>query len=294
MRSQSLCTILATLFGLALAAPLEKRQSINDGMILNYALTLEYLEANFYKEALANYSEADFEAAGFPCVRQNIVQIGAHEQSHATFLSSPPPPNRLLVENSLISGRCPYCCWDYAYSTLYLFLPSNRCNHIPRPCSNHRGVPHLKPNDLMCSVGVSAYLGAAASITNKQYLTAAGSILTIEARHNTYLLGANRGNPVPSAFDTPLDFDEVYSLASAFIVSCPPSNPALPVKAFPALAVIGGTAVKAGQTVNVAGSWTDGIYAVILSGLNSYSVQVENNQFQFPSSASITGQVWLV
>lgn len=80
--------IVATTFGLALAAPLERRQGDIDGIILNYALTLEYLEAAFYKEALANYTEADFEAAGFVGVRENIVQIGGHEQTHATFLFS--------------------------------------------------------------------------------------------------------------------------------------------------------------------------------------------------------------
>jgi hypothetical protein len=37
------------------------------------------------------------------------------------------------------------------------------------------------------------------------------------------------------ALDTPLDLDEVYSIAASFITGCPTSNPALPVKAFPAL-----------------------------------------------------------
>jgi Ferritin-like domain len=141
---------------------------------------------------------------------------------------------------------------------------------------------------------VSAYLGAAASIANKQYLTAAGSILTVETRHNTYLIGTNGGNPVPVAFSTPLDFDEVYSLASAFIVSCPASNPVIPVKAFPALSVQGTGAVSAGECISVSGSWTDGIYAVILSGLDSYAVAVEDNKFKFPSDPTITGQVYLV
>lgn len=145
---------------------------------------------------------------------------------------------------------------------------------------------------LINSVGVSAYLGAAALITGKAYLTAAGSILTVEARHNTYILGANKGNPVPSAFDTPLDFDEVYSIASAFIVSCPASNPTLPVKAFPHLTVCGTAAVTSGETIYVEGEWADGTYAVVLAGLMTYPVQVMDNKFIFPADPSIKGQIY--
>lgn len=53
---------------LAAAAPLEERQAMKGGpsdiAILNYALTLEYLEMNFYMQGLNNYTEKDFLAAG--------------------------------------------------------------------------------------------------------------------------------------------------------------------------------------------------------------------------------------
>lgn len=46
---------------------------------------------------------------------------------------------------------------------------------------------------------------------------------------------SKRQSPFPAPFDIPLDFDEVYSLAAQFITACPATNPALPVKAFPAV-----------------------------------------------------------
>lgn len=104
-------------------------------------------------------------------------------------------------------------------------------------------------------VGVSAYLGAAASISTKAYLTAAASILTVESRHNAYLRAALKESPFAQPFDAPLDFDEVYTLASAFITSCPSNNPPflanLPLKAFTALSATGTSPIKTGGTVTL-------------------------------------------
>ena len=103
-------------------------------------------------------------------------------------------------------------------------------------------------------VGVTAYLGAAAFIANPAYLTAAGSILTTEARHSSYLRAALKELPFAQPFDDPLDYDEVYTLASAFIVSCPASNadkPFLPVKAFPSLALGTTGTIKSGDTISL-------------------------------------------
>lgn len=111
----------------------------------------------------------------------------------------------------------------------------------------------LATASILEGVGVSAYLGAAADIMSKTYLTAAGSILTVESRHSSYLRANLKEAPFPQPFDAPLTLDEVYSLASGFITSCPSSNPPLPVKAFPTLKLASTTAmpVTTGKTVTL-------------------------------------------
>lgn len=86
---------------------------------------------------------------------------------------------------------------------------------------------------------------------SKEYLTDAGSILTIEARHSAYIRAALAESPFPQPFDDPLDFDEVYTLAAPFIVSCPSSNPPLPVKAFPMLALGTTGTIKTGTVITL-------------------------------------------
>jgi Ferritin-like domain len=75
------------------------------------------------------------------------------------------------------------------------------------------------------NTGVGAYLGAAPIIFNSAYLAAAGSILTIEARHSGYLnvlldliMTENVDDRVVD-FDVPLTQEQVVALAGPFITS---------------------------------------------------------------------------
>jgi hypothetical protein len=69
------------------------------------------------------------------------------------------------------------------------------------------------------NTGVSAYDGAAQFITDPDLLTAAGSIVAVEARHASYLNLLTGELPFPAAFESPLTMDEVLEIAGSFIVS---------------------------------------------------------------------------
>lgn len=116
-------------------------------------------------------------------------------------------------------------------------------------------------------VGVSAYLGAAAAIADKAYVPVAGAILTVEARHASYIRaslqqqgGGDYPSPYPKPYDTPLDFNQVFSLAAQFITGFAPGDPALPFTAFPSLAVApaGAAAASRVQKRQQAGSGYSG------------------------------------
>lgn len=185
-------------------AVLKKRApALTDADILNYALTLEHLEDKFYREGLANYTEADFAAAGFDSTfYSNLKEISSDEMTHVSFLTSA----------VMKAGATPVKECTYAYG-------------VSDPKS------FVMLSSILEGVGVSAYLGAAADIMSADYLTAAGSILTVESRHSAYIRFSLKESPFPTPFDTPLDFNEVYTLASPFIVSCPSDSPMLPFKA---------------------------------------------------------------
>lgn len=150
---------------------------------------------------------------------------------------------------------------------------------------------YLGLSSVLEGVGVSAYLGAAAAIAEPGYLTAAGSILTVESRHSSYIRAALNKSPFPKAFDTPLDFNQVFSLAAQFITGFAPEDPSLPFKAFPALAIqasqypytagaspvtFSGASKKAIEAGLVKPG--DKIYAVFFSGLDTYYVETRTTR----------------
>lgn len=102
------------------------------------------------------------------------------------------------------------------------------------------------------AVGISAYLGAAPLVQAKAVLGAAASIVTVEARHQTFIRTASNAMAVPNAFDSPLGPRAVFTLAAQFIQSCPTGSN-LNIQAFPAIALAGGgTGITAGQSLVLA------------------------------------------
>ncbi|KAH8711989.1 ferritin-like domain-containing protein [Phaeosphaeriaceae sp. PMI808] len=220
---KSIIASLSTVLALSSAAP-TKRAGPSDADILNYALTLEHLEDTFYREALAKYSADDFKKAGFSDKVYNRIKAVSADEAVRTQLYSTTPNNQkeathvsFLTGALTTAGAKPVaaCTYNFGYTDVKSFLATAA---------------------VLEGVGVSAYLGAAADIMSKTYLTAAGSILTVEARHAAYVRDTTGQEPFPAPFDNPLSINSVYTLAAQFITACPPSNPTLPVKAFPVLA----------------------------------------------------------
>jgi hypothetical protein len=82
------------------------------------------------------------------------------------------------------------------------------------------------------AVGVGAYLGGAVLVDDKNILVSAASILTIEARHQTFLNTINAASAVPQAFDIALTPPQVLAIAGGFISGCDlgiPANPTLTI-----------------------------------------------------------------
>lgn len=108
----------------------------------------------------------------------------------------------------------------------FLQAALTKAGATPRPKPTFKGI---KQTDIMAfanlaqvfeNVGVGAYLMAAPAIASKAYLAAAGSILTIEARHAGFL-DVLLSKPISAngAFDKPLTQAEIVQDVSPFIVS---------------------------------------------------------------------------
>ena len=143
---------------------------------------------------------------------EDIVQIGKTEATHAS----------LLMGALAQAGAKPVKQCEYDFSAAL-------------------GDPEtlLATAGILENVGVSAYLGAAPLVQDAKILAVAGSILTIEARHQSAIRVFQGAEAIPSAFDVPLGLRSVFSLAAPFIASCPDGSN-LVVEAFPELAMAEG------------------------------------------------------
>ncbi|KAK1232353.1 hypothetical protein PQX77_004517 [Marasmius sp. AFHP31] len=209
-------SVLVTLVA-GLAVPLKREGNVTDVDVLNFALTLEHLENTFYHEALAKFSEAEFENAGYSdWVRGRFTEIAQHEQVHVDGITA--------AVKGMNGAPVQPCKYKFPYEDVGDFVALGNAFE---------------------TVGSSAYSGAASFVNQKPVLTVAATILAVEARHSSWISASVMdANPWSGAFEVALTPNQVFTIASAFIESCPSTNAPLPAKANPALAL---SAAKPGE-----------------------------------------------
>jgi rubrerythrin len=157
--------------------------SKGDIEILNFALTLEYLEAAFYKEG-ANVKGLSSEVAGY------VETFGGEEQEHVDALTA------TITDLGGKPVEAPGVDFGDAFSSQDTFIQTA-----------------ITFEDL----GVSAYNGAAPMIESKDLLATAGGIVQVEARHAATIRFAAGEDPTPEAFDPALTTDEVLKAVQPFL-----------------------------------------------------------------------------
>src|SRR5581483_9591853 len=150
--------------------------------ILNFALTLEYLETDFYKHKA--------KTVGLSGEAKSLATLFAQqEQQHVDA----------LIKAIQGAGGTP------AKKPTFVFPVTNQAEF-------------LKLAYTLENVGVGAYNGAGPSLQNKAYLAAAGSIVQVEARHAA-AIGLLTNQPVTpnGGFDKPLTKTQVLKAAGPLI-----------------------------------------------------------------------------
>jgi len=151
--------------------------------VLNFALTLEYLEATFYSRAISKGRRMSGETVRL------AREIRDNEMAHVGALR----------ETIRQLGATPVKAPTVGFGDVFT---SDRA--------------FLKLAQTLEDTGVSAYNGAAPSIRSGDVLAAAGSIVQVEARHAALIRLMRGQSPAPAAFDPALDQHKVLDAVMPF------------------------------------------------------------------------------
>jgi rubrerythrin len=164
-------------YGSMLVGPAVRRAfaqsgDMGDVDVLNYALTLEYLEADFYRVGRKLSLRGD--------TAKVAKRFGDEESAHVEAL-------RKTIRT--LGGK-PVSSPKFSF-----------------PMRNER--TFLALANTLEDTGVSAYNGAAPMIRSKEVLAAAGSIVQVEARHAAAIRLMRGRQPAPDAFDVAMSEAQV-------------------------------------------------------------------------------------
>ncbi len=171
----------ASTSGTGAASTTSTTASGGDEAIVNYALTLEYLESQFYAKVVASnlFSGSTLDT---------LKTFGAEEAQHVAALKT--VAAKLGTPAAEPTGKF--------------------------PLTSAASVAKLAAT--VENLGAAAYLGQAANIQSAEVLAAALSIHTVEARHAATLNTLLKLSPTPDgAFGKPMTMAEVLAAVKPFI-----------------------------------------------------------------------------
>jgi rubrerythrin len=169
--------------GRAFASEMLDAGDLTDVDILNFALTLEHLEAEFYKQVVSSGQLSGD-------VLRYVTTIRDHEIAHVDFLTT--------ALGSAAVGKLD----NYNFAAL-------------GDLNSQAGI--LAVAQKLEETGVGAYTGAAALIDNKDYLAAAASIEQVEARHAATIRLLQNGQAAPKAYGPVLTVDQVNAAIAPIV-----------------------------------------------------------------------------
>ena len=177
-----------SVYGLSTVAPFISQAMAQEGdgdaEILNFALTLEYLEAAFYTQALKDTQGLSGEA------KKIATTLRDNENEHVDALKA------AVTDLGGKPVKAPGVDFGKAFANEASFL---------------------KTAQTFEDLGVSAYNGAATQIESPEVLGSAGSIVQVEARHAAAIRSLRKEPITDGAFDKPLEMDAVLKAAKPFI-----------------------------------------------------------------------------
>jgi rubrerythrin len=149
-------------------------------------LTLEYLESTFYAESVKQVSGLSSDE------RELAERLRDDERAHVDALTA------TIKDLGGKPAARPTFDFGGAFASRAAFL---------------RTATTLE------DTGVSAYNGAATSISSVDVLAAAGGIVQVEARHAALIRLARDKPPAPQAFDKASDMEEALAAVQPFITA---------------------------------------------------------------------------
>ncbi|THH33797.1 hypothetical protein EUX98_g463 [Antrodiella citrinella] len=240
------------------AAPIRRAAAPQDLLVLTFAHVLEQFETQFYTQALAKFQVSDFTSAGFADANVPIQQFTSIQSDESTHTD-------ILASTITSQGGTPLTNCTFNFDSALV--------DVPTMAATARIVENL---------GVSAYLGAASLLSDPVLLTAAASILTVEARHQTVLNILSQGSAIPQAFDIPFTPSQVLAVASSFISGCDLGIPANPTLSITNTGSVGPGTSLTFSSAAINGS-TDGLSCQMLVGGAPFAIVLPLDQCVVPN-----------